>query len=87
MNNYIGKELTPELIAADFWELSDKQQAAFYNHLATIASEKQLYCQMQMVYGKKELTLPGRRAMTIIGGISIPELSTTYVDVLPERSL
>jgi hypothetical protein len=72
------KELTPELMAVEFWEMDCKQQAEFFNHLDKI-SDFNFPFQLQSITDEDGLTLGGRRVMQSIGEYShwglVPRLS------------
>lgn len=62
-------DLTPEIMAEDFWCMSASEQARFYNHLDEIANFRFPY-QLQAITEEDGLTLAGRRVMQNIGEYS-----------------
>lgn len=62
-------DMTPELLAEEFWELDGSQQARFYNHLDKIADHLFPF-QLQTITDDEGLTLAGRRVMQCIGEYS-----------------
>jgi hypothetical protein len=75
------KPITPEVIAELFCDLSSDQQAAFFNHVDSVAStwKSDLCFQLQYITDEDGLTLAGRRVMQQIGEYShwglVPHLS------------
>ncbi len=62
-------EITPEVIAELFADMSSDEQARFFNHIDRIAS-KWLDFQLQYITDEDGLTLAGRRVMDAIGNYS-----------------
>lgn len=66
-------KVTPEIIAEMFCAMDSQQQAAFFNHIAAVASKWSgigLAMQLQYVTDEDGLTLAGRRVMQCIGEYS-----------------
>lgn len=62
-------EVTPEILADLFWNMSSEDQAKFYNHLDNI-SDFYFPFQLQAITEEDGLTLAGRRVMQQIGEYS-----------------
>ena len=62
-------EVTPEIIAEFFCDMGSDEQAAFFNHISTIATTW-LPMQLQGITDEHGLNLGGRRVMQEIGEYS-----------------
>ena len=76
-------DVTPEIVAELFAEMSAGEQALFFNHIAAVASKWTgggLSFQLQAITDDDGLTLAGRRVMQSIGEYShwglVPKAST-----------
>jgi len=62
-------QVTPELVAELYWNMTSEEQARFYNHLEAVADFKYPF-QLQAITEEDGLTLRGRRVMQHIGEYS-----------------
>lgn len=62
-------EVTPEILAELYWNMTSEDQAKFYNHLDKI-SDFHFPFQLQAITEEDGLTLAGRRVMQAIGDYS-----------------
>jgi len=62
-------DATPNDVAEMFWDMNQKEQAAFFNHLDEI-SDYHFPFQLQAITEDDGLTLAGRRVMQSIGEYS-----------------
>ena len=60
-------QITPELAAQAFWEMTADEQAIFFNNIAKLADVKGFNQQMIAVTVSKELTMEGQSVMGYIG--------------------
>ena len=58
--------LTPEELAEEFWRMSDREQAGFFNHLAHISASGLIW-QLQAITDEPTLSLAARYVMEKIG--------------------
>ena len=83
------KDLTPEHLSEGFWNLVDKDQARFFEHLGNLALattspfSKQVGSyfglDMQMCYAQDHCSGNALRVMEIIGQINSPERLQPYL--------
>lgn len=73
-NINISVHLTPEELAFDFCNMSDSEQADFFNEVAKITDkwERPFCFQLQWLTDNERLTDDGRRIMRAIGDYSEP---------------
>lgn len=52
-------DITPEILAEAFWELSDEEQVKFFNHLGVYAPDREWKRQLEMIRAHPLLTFGG----------------------------